>query len=123
MSTFKFSPYSKCRVKLTCTGAAILNDYLDAKMKETQTYVHDLYYDDSTGDWASDWSLEIDEYKQKCPQRFKRYVKGDYYEDEFDFVMDMLMSHLSFNKNSFSQVFCYLGDGDLDKCWIEIVED
>lgn len=116
-----FSPYSKCRVKLTYTGAIIVNNYLEDYQKKIENNLIGDYMDDYGNFDEDGFKKELEEYKNDLPQRYKIYCKGDYFEDDFDFIMTIFMEHMAYNKLNFSNIFCYVGDGDEDRCFFEIV--
>lgn len=106
-------------MKLTYVGAAIFSNDLEAWGNGVIKRIYDEYENDDI-DYAEE---QIQEWKSAYPQRFKTYEEGNYYEDDFDFIMDILMGNMVYNKSSFANIFCYIGDGNEDKCWFEIIED
>lgn len=118
-----FSPYSKCRVKLTYGGAETVNNYLyDYKKKVENNLIGD-YTDDYGNFNEDDFEKELEEYKNNLPQRYKIYSKGEYFEDDFDFIITIFMKHMVYNKISFGEIYCYVGDGNEDRCFFEIIND
>lgn len=113
----KFNIYNKIKIKLKYLGVEVINSYLKEDIKNRFTYIINEY-----GDPDKEYVDEcIGYYKETYPQRFVEYKIGDYYEDDFDFIMNILMKSLTYNNRDFSDLYCYFGeDGFEDGCFIEI---
>lgn len=107
--------YEPCKIKLTKTGAMVVNQSNKLWQENIRKYNHVMY-----DGYKPNEEIEkiITEVFQRYPNRLKSYLQNDYYVDEMVAIFKMFCNYLNENNEPMEDMFSLIG-GTFDTCLIE----